>query len=280
MTLEGGSRVEGDFFIDCTGFRSLLLGQTLGVGSATGRTISRAIAHLRCPARVSDDFRPYTQSMARKAGWQWRIPLQHRTGNGHVYCSSQISNDEAAALLLANLDGEALDDPRPLRFTAGMREQVWSHNVVALGLAAGFMEPLESTSIHLVQSSIARLLTFLPQASPGSKARDKFNRMTATEWEQIRDFIVLHYKANRRMGEPFWDQVRNMPIPDTLAEKIALFEESAIIVREDNELFTEEGWGQVMIGQGIEPRSFSPLAAALPREDLANYLAKLGIDVP
>jgi len=275
VSLEGGRHVEGDFFIDCTGFRSLLLGQALGVGFRDWTNYLPCDRAFAVPCARSDDFRPYTQSMARKAGWQWRIPLQHRTGNGHVYCSSHISDDEAAAMLLANLDGDALDDPRPLRFTAGMREQVWSHNVVALGLAAGFMEPLESTSIHLIQSSIARLLTFLPQAESGSVARDKFNRMTATEWEQIRDFIVLHYHANRRVGEPFWDQVRNMPIPHTLAEKIALFEESAIIVREDNELFTEEGWGQVMIGQGIEPRSFSPLAAALPRDELATYLAKL-----
>jgi tryptophan halogenase len=147
--------------------------------------------------------------------------------------------------------------------------------VVALGLSAGFMEPLESTSIHLIQTSIARLLTFLPNGQSGPAARDKFNRVTATEWERIRDFLILHYKANRRVGEPFWDQCRSMAIPDTLAEKIALFEEAAIIVRDDEELFTEEGWGQVMIGQGLEPRAFSPLAAALDGDELAAYLAKL-----
>jgi tryptophan halogenase len=147
--------------------------------------------------------------------------------------------------------------------------------VVALGLAAGFLEPLESTSIHLVQTSIARLLTFLPEASAGTATRDKFNRQTRTEWEQIRDFIILHYKANGRVGEPFWDQCRAMPIPDSLAEKIALFEEAAIIVRDDNELFTEEAWGQVLIGQGYRPRSLSPLTQAIPRDELARYLAKL-----
>jgi tryptophan 7-halogenase len=186
-----------------------------------------------------------------------------------------MSEDEAAAILLANLEGKALDEPRPLRFTAGQRDQIWTHNCVALGLAAGFMEPLESTSIHLIQSSIARLLTFLPQRSAGRAVRDKFNRLTATEWEHIRDFLILHYKANRRVGEPLWDQCRAMPIPDTLAEKIALFEEAAIIVREDNELFTEEGWGQVMIGQGFEPRTHSPLAAAIPTDELSQYLARL-----
>jgi tryptophan halogenase len=275
LQLDGGRRVAGDFFIDCTGFRSLLLGQTLGVGFKDWSNFLPCDRAFAVPSANNDAFRPYTQSIARKAGWQWRIPLQHRTGNGHVYCSSLMSEDEAAATLLANLEGEALDQPRPLRFTAGQREQIWSHNCVALGLAAGFMEPLESTSIHLIQSSIARLLTFLPQRSAGPAARDKFNRLTATEWEHIRDFLILHYKANRRVGEPFWDQCRAMPIPDTLAEKIALFEEAAIIVREDNELFTEEGWGQVMIGQGLEPRSYSPLAAAIPTDELSQYLARL-----
>jgi tryptophan halogenase len=275
LQLDGGRRIAGDFFIDCTGFRSLLLGQTLDVGFKDWSNFLPCDRAMAVPSANTDAFRPYTQSIARKAGWQWRIPLQHRTGNGHVYCSSLMSDDEAAAVLLANLEGDALDEPRPLRFTAGQREQIWSHNCVALGLAAGFMEPLESTSIHLIQSSIARLLTFLPQRSAGPAARDKFNRMTTREWEQIRDFLTLHYKANRRVGEPLWDQCRAMPITDTLAEKIALFEEAAIIVREDNELFTEEGWGQVMIGQGLEPCSHSPLAAAIPTDELAQYLAKL-----
>jgi tryptophan 7-halogenase len=275
LLLNGGRKIEGGFFLDCTGFRSLLLGQALGVGFRDWSNYLPCDRAFAVPCERSDAFRPYTQSIARQAGWQWRIPLQHRTGNGHVYCSSFISDDEAASILLANLDGTPRDDPRPLRFTAGQREQVWSHNVVALGLAAGFMEPLESTSIHLIQTSIARLLTFLPQGSPGPAARDKFNRLTASEWEHIRDFLTLHYKANRRVGEPFWDQCRAMPIPDTLAAKIALFEEAGILVREADELFTEEGWGQVMIGQGLEPRSFSPLTAAIPKDELAEYLAKL-----
>ncbi len=275
LGLDGGRRVEGNFFLDCTGFRSLLLGQTLGVGFQDWSNYLPCDRALAVPSARSDQFRPYTQSIAHKAGWQWRIPLQHRTGNGHVYCSSFISDDDASAILLGNLEGEALDDPRPLRFTAGQRERSWSHNCVALGLAAGFMEPLESTSIHLIQSSIARLMTFLPQRETGPVARDKFNRVTANEWEQIRDFLVLHYQANRRVGEPFWDHCRTMAIPDTLAEKIALFEEAAILVRDDNELFTEEGWGQVMIGQGLEPRSFSPLTSAIPKDELAKYLAQL-----
>ena len=254
LLLDDARRVEGDFFVDCTGFRSLLLGQTLGVGFKDWSNHLPCDRALAVPSARTDAFRPYTQSIAHKAGWQWRIPLQHRTGNGHVYCSEFMSDDEAAAILLDNLEGEALDEPRPLRFKAGQREKCWSHNCVALGLAAGFMEPLESTSIHLIQTSIARLLTYLPDGQVGDVARNKFNRVTSTEWQQIRDFLILHYRANRRVGEPFWDRCRTMPIPDTLAEKIALFEEAALIVREDNELFTEEGWGQVMIGQGLEPR--------------------------
>jgi tryptophan halogenase len=275
LLLDGERRVEGSLFIDCTGFRSLLLGQALGVGLRDWSNYLPCDRALAIPTASGGEPRPYTQSIAHKAGWQWRIPLQHRTGNGHVYCSSAISDGEAAALLLANLESDPLDEPRPLRFTAGQRERTWSHNCVALGLAAGFMEPLESTSIHLVQTSIARLLTFIPEHSAGPAARDKFNRQTATEWEQIRDFLIFHYKANGRVGEPFWDQCRAMPIPDTLTEKIALFEEAAIVIRDDNELFTEEAWGQVFIGQGLEPRALSPLTKSIPRDELAQYLAKL-----
>lgn len=275
LLLEGDRRIAGDFFIDCTGFRSLLVGQTLGVPFKDWSNYLPCNRALAVPCARSDAFRPYTQSLARKAGWQWRIPLQNRTGNGHVYCSEFISDDEAAAILLANLDGEPGDEPRPLKFTAGQRAAVWSHNCVALGLAAGFMEPLESTSIHLIQSSLARLLKFMPQHKAGPAARDAFNRLTGVEWEQIRDFIVLHYKANRRVGEPFWDQCRAMPVPDALAEKIALFEESAIIMRDEGELFTEEAWGQVMVGQGLLPKSYSPMAAAINGKELADFFNTL-----
>jgi tryptophan halogenase len=213
--------------------------------------------------------------MARPFGWQWRIPLQHRTGNGHVYCSRFMSDDEAAALLLANLDGAPLADPRPIRFTSGRRETFWSHNCLALGLAAGFMEPLESTSIHLVQSAIGRLLNVLPgNLDRIDSARDTFNRLSATEWARIRDFIVFHYFANRREGE-FWEQCRRMQLPATLAEKIALFREAGNFMREEDELFLDDSWGQVMIGQGIMPPSWSPLADNVPGEDIGPFLDSL-----
>lgn len=276
LALDGERRVAGSFFLDCTGFRSLILGQALGVPYLDWSRWLPCDSALAVPCGSSDAFRPYTQAMSRPAGWQWRIPLQHRTGNGHVYCSSMMSDDEAATLLLANLDGAPLADPRPIRFTSGRRKTFWSHNCLGLGLAAGFMEPLESTSIHLVQSALARLLNLLPgDESTVSAGRDTFNRLSEVEWARVRDFITLHYFANGREGEPFWDQCRAMELPSTLVEKIALFRESGLFVREEDELFLDDSWGQVMIGQGIMPQSWSPLADNVPGEDIGPFLESL-----
>ncbi|MGL4314828.1 MAG: tryptophan halogenase family protein, partial [Sphingomonas sp.] len=276
LMLDGDRRVAGNFFIDCTGFRSLLLGQTLGVPFVDWTHWLPCDTALAVPSETGERMRPFTQSMARPAGWQWRIPLQHRTGNGHVFCSSFMTVDEASALLLANLEGPALADPRPIRFTTGHRHDYWSHNCVALGLAAGFMEPLESTSIHLVQSGIGRLLNVL-SGDPAmmSAGRDVFNRLSTIEWARIRDFLVLHYVANQRVGEPFWDHCRAMAVPDTLAEKIALFREAGLFMREEDELFLDDSWAQVMIGQGIQPGSWSPLADNVPAEEIGPFLQTL-----
>ncbi len=276
IVLDGGRLVEGTLFIDCTGFRSLLLGGALDVPFVDWSHWLPCDTALAVPSESGPSLRPYTQSMARPAGWQWRIPLQHRTGNGHVFCSSFMSVDEASDLLLANLEHAALADPRPIRFTTGHRRDFWSHNCLALGLAAGFMEPLESTSIHLVQSGIARLLSLLP-ADPAAMApaRASFNRLSVIEWQRVRDFLVLHYIANERVGEPFWDHCRAMPIPDTLAEKIALFRASGAFVREEDELFLDDSWGQVMIGQGIIPQGWSPLADNVPLADVGPFLDTL-----
>jgi tryptophan 7-halogenase len=275
LLLNGERRVAGNLFIDCTGFRSVLLGKTLGVSYIDWTQWLPCDSALAAPCQSSDAFRPYTQAMARKAGWQWRIPLQHRTGNGHVYCSKFLSDDEATAILLDNLDGEPLADPRPIRFTSGCRETFWSHNVIALGLAAGFMEPLESTSIHLVQSALARLLNLLPgNLEESDKARDNFNRLSEIEWVRVRDFIVLHYFANDRDGE-FWEACRNMGPPDSLLGKIELFREAGLFMREEDELFLDDSWGQVMIGHGIMPRSWSPLADNVPGEDIGPFLETL-----
>ena len=275
LSLSGERRIPGNFFIDCTGFRSVLLGKTLDVPYRDWSRWLPCNSALAVPCETSEEFRPYTQALARKAGWQWRIPLQHRTGNGHVYCSSFISDDEAASILLSNLDGAPRADPRPIRFTSGCREVFWAQNCVALGLSAGFLEPLESTSIHLVQSALGRLLNVLGgDLSRISSARETFNRLSAIEWTRIRDFIVLHYFANNREGA-FWEQCRHMELPSTLAEKIVLFSEAGLFMREEDELFLDDSWGQVMIGQGIMPRSWSPLADNVPGEDIGPFLDSL-----
>ncbi len=276
LALDAERRIGGTFFVDCTGFRSMLLGKTLEVPYLDWSRWLPCDSAVAVPCESSDAFRPYTQAMARPSGWQWRIPLQHRTGNGHVYCSRFMSDDQAAALLLANLDGAPLDDPRPVKFTSGRRETFWSHNCVALGLAAGFMEPLESTSIHLVQSALGRLLNVLPgDLQRSASARETFNRLSAVEWGPVRDFIVLHYFANGREGDPFWDECRRMEIPATLDEKVELFREAGLFMREEDELFLDDSWGQVMIGQGILPASWSPLADNVPGDDIGPFLESL-----
>ena len=272
VSLAGGERIEGDFFIDCSGFRGLLIEQALGAGHEDWSHWLPCDRALAVPCMPAGPLTPYTRSTAREAGWQWRIPLQHRTGNGYVYSSRFVSDDEAAATLLANLDGEAMGDPRPLRFTTGRRREAWRGNCVALGLAAGFMEPLESTAIHLVQAGIARLLQLFPQHRIEQAETDEYNRQTQFEWEAIRDFLILHYHANGRDG-PLWKACREMEIPDSLRRKLELFRASGRIFRVEEELFTEPGWLQLMIGQGVAPRGHHPIADQLPGEQLAEFLA-------
>ena len=272
LRLDGDATASGDLFIDCTGFRSLLLGETMGVGFDNWSHWLPCDRALAVPCTRVDPLTPYTRATARDAGWQWRIPLQHRTGNWLVYASAAVSDDDAAATLLANLDGEALDEPRPLRFTAGRRRAPWAGNVVALGLAAGFLEPLESTSIHLIQSGIARLLQLFPTADFPAETIAEFNRQSAFEWEAVRDFIILHYNRNDRPGD-FWAQLRAMEVPDRLANRIALFAATGTINRDSEELFTEVAWTQVMLGQGVVPRAWHPLADALTRDQLAEFMA-------
>lgn len=271
LRLDNGDLVGGDLFIDCSGMRALLIEQALGAGYADWTHWLPCDSALAVPSERVEDFTPYTRSTAHDAGWQWRIPLQHRTGNGRVYCSGAISDDAAAQSLLDHLDSKPLGDPRPIRFTTGMRKRAWHHNVVAIGLSSGFLEPLESTSIHLIQSSISRLLKLLPGKGQRQAARDEYNRQFAFEMERIRDFIVLHYWANDR-DEPFWKQCRAMDLPDGLAERIALFGECGHIARLGDELFSEVAWFQVMAGQGITPQSSHALAETISEADLREYL--------
>ena len=273
VVLQSGARIEGELFIDCSGFRGLLIEQTLKAGFEDWSKWLPCDRALAAPCESSGDSQPLTRSTARSAGWQWRIPLQHRTGNGYVYSSEHISDDEAAATLLANLDGAPLADPRPLRFTAGHRKNAWVKNVVALGLAGGFLEPLESTSIHLVQSGIARLLTLFPARGFDSLEIERFNAQTVREYVDIRDFLVLHYKATERDDSPFWDYCRTLDPPDGLAYKLDMFRRNGRIFREHNELFTETSWLSVMVGQGIDAGGYHPAADLLPDDETLRRLA-------
>lgn len=275
LRLESGENVEGDFFIDCSGFRGLLIEGALKTGYENWQHWLPCDRALALASTRSTPMRPYTQAFARTSGWQWRIALQHRTGNGHVYCSRFISDDEAAAQLLANLEGEPLEDPRPLRFVTGMRRLQWNRNCLALGLAAGFMEPLESTSIHLVQSGIARFLGMFPDRRCDPILIDQYNRQTRFEYERVRDFLILHYKATERDDTPFWKACGAMDVPEELARRIALFRRTGLIFREADELFTEAGWLQVMLGQRIEPAHHHPLTDELEDSKLRAFLSDI-----
>jgi tryptophan 7-halogenase len=272
VTLSDGRSVSGDLFIDCSGFRGLLIEQELSAGYDDWSRWLPCDRALAVPSENDEPLVPYTRSIARAAGWQWRIPLTHRVGNGYVYASSHISDDEASATLLANLPGKPLADPRPLRFTAGRRRSVWERNVIAIGLSSGFLEPLESTSIHMIQTGIERLLQRLPSPTPSAAEREAYNRDAAEEIERIRDFIILHYWANGR-DEPFWAERRAEPLPDSLAARIALFRANGRIDRDPRDLFTDMAWQQVMIGQGIMPEHHHPLADQLTDAQLSEFLA-------
>jgi tryptophan 7-halogenase len=275
VQMEDGTQIEGDLFIDCSGFRGLLIEEALQTGYEDWSHWLPCNRAMAVPSARTEPLLPYTRSTARDAGWQWRIPLQHRTGNGYVYCSDYLSDDEAAATLLANLDGEALGDPRPLRFTTGRRKLAWNKNVVSLGLAAGFMEPLESTSIHLVQEGISKLLALFPNRSFAAHERDEYNRLTAIQWEQIRDFLILHYWANQRTGLPFWERCATMPIPDSLQRKIDLFTGTGRLFRYQDELFAESNWTAVLIGQGMIPQKYDPVADAVDVEQAGQMLGRM-----
>ncbi|MCC2615493.1 tryptophan 7-halogenase [Aestuariibacter halophilus] len=274
VDLADGQRIQGDFFIDCSGFRALLISEALKTGYEDWRhwlPCDRAVA-VGCEA--TEPRLPYTRSIAHEFGWQWRIPLQHRTGNGLVYSSEHCSEDDAAATLLANLDGKALGEPRTIRFTTGRRQKQWYKNCLALGLSSGFLEPLESTSLHMVQSGLVRFIKLFPKHGINPETVDEYNRQSKVEFERIRDFIILHYHLNAR-SEPFWQRCRNMPIPPELERRIALFRQSGSVFREQDELFTEVAWQQVMLGQGNIPEHYHPLADSLSDTQVNELLNNL-----
>ncbi|WP_296001259.1 tryptophan halogenase family protein [Rugamonas sp.] len=275
VVMENGERIAGDLFLDCTGFRALLMEQTLKTGFEDWSHWLPCDRAYAVPCELASQLLPYTRATARPAGWQWRIGLQHRTGNGHVFSSRFMSDDEAAAILMNSLDGEALAEPRLLRFTAGKRKKVWNKNVVAVGLSSGFLEPLESTSIHLIQSTLARLMTFFPDAGFRAGDIDEFNRQCDFEVERIRDFLILHYHATERDDTPFWNHCRTMEVPDTLRRKLELYRGHGRIVRENMELFAEVGWLQVLHGQGVKADGYHPLVDLLGEKEIGDYLREV-----
>jgi tryptophan halogenase len=275
VVLEGGLRLEADLFIDCSGFRGLIIEQALETGYEEWTRwlpCDRAVA---IPSSADAQPLPYTRSTALDAGWQWRIPLQHRTGNGYVYSSAHVGDEAAARAALAQIDGEPLGDPRFLRFAAGRRRKLWNRNVVALGLAGGFLEPLESTSIHLVQAGISKLFALFPDRDFDPALEAEYNRLSAVQLEQVRDFIILHYKATERTDSPFWRDCGAMEVPDSLARKIELFRAGGRIFRYEDELFAEDSWLAVLLGQGIVPRTYDPLADSVDEADIRQTLARM-----
>jgi tryptophan halogenase len=272
LVLADGQRIEGDLFIDCSGFRGLIIEQALKTGYEEWShwlPCDRAVA---VPCESVEPSVAYTRSTAHEAGWQWRIPLQHRVGNGHVYCSRFISDEAARETLMRNLEGRALAEPRLLRFVTGRRKKAWNRNCVAIGLAGGFLEPLESTSIHLAQAAIMKLVELFPDKSFDSADIDEFNRVIELEYERVRDFIVLHYHATERNDSPLWDYCRTMSIPETLAFKVELFRERGHVVKYKEGLFLEPSWHAVYLGQRIVPRRYDPLADNVPESEARRAL--------
>ncbi|MDO6640828.1 tryptophan 7-halogenase [Shewanella sp. 5_MG-2023] len=276
VSLKDGQIISADFFIDCSGFAALLIEKQLDVGYENWQHWLPCDSAYAVPCERTEALTPYTRSIAHDAGWQWRIPLQHRTGNGLVYCSQYLSDEQAKALLLENLDGKPLAEPRKINFKTGRREKQWHKNCVAIGLSSGFLEPLESTSLHLVQSAIIRLSKLFPHNGVQQANVDEFNRQSKLEFEQIRDFIILHYHLNQKDSHhDLWQQCRDMAIPDSLKQKIELFKATGTVSRYQDELFTEAAWIQVMLGQGIMPNDYNPLANSVSDADLHDYLGNI-----
>jgi tryptophan halogenase len=279
LSLEDGTIIDGDLFIDCTGFRALLIEGALGVGYDDWThwlPCDRAIA---VQTESVGPPRPYTRSIAHDAGWRWQIPLQHRTGNGTVYSSRFMDDDTARSNLLNDIEGEMLTEPRLLRFRTGTRRAHWHRNCVSIGLSSGFIEPLESTSIHLIQRSIMRLMRMFPKGDVQPSDVEEFNRQTFYELDHIRDFIILHYNLTNRTDSEFWNHVRTMDIPDSLRHRMQLFEETGRTFRANDELFAENSWTQVMLGQGIMPQSYHPIVDMMSPEEMKSFLSHITSNV-
>lgn len=272
LTLADGQQINGDLFIDCTGFKGLLIEEALHTGYEDWRHWLPCDSAIAVQTRQTKPLVPYTRSIAHPSGWQWQIPLQNRMGNGLVFCSKYMTDQQAKDLLLENIEGDKLNEPRVLKFKTGTRRKHWNKNCVAIGLASGFIEPLESTSIHLIQQSVVRLMQSLPSTEMEPAVVDDFNRKMRLEIENIRDFIVLHYHVTQRDDSEFWRYCKSMEIPKSLQDRIDLFVQSAQVYKTDQELFGEASWLQVMIGQGLMPKEYHPIVDNMSDEELAGFL--------
>ncbi|MEK8033853.1 tryptophan halogenase family protein [Ideonella sp. DXS29W] len=275
VRLQDGRRIDGDLFLDCSGFRALLIEGVMKAGYEDWSAMLPCNSAQAVPSARAPSLTPFTTSTARSAGWLWRIPLQHRTGNGHVYCNQFTSDAEASRVLLDGLDTEALDEPRQLRFTTGRRRQAWVKNVVAVGLASGFLEPLESTSIQLIMDGVGRLVELMPDRDFHPALAAEYNRRMQAQYESIRDFIVLHYKLTRRDDSEFWRYCAAMPIPDTLRHQIELFRAAGRIVILDREGFSEPSWFSLLMGLGVVPQSRDPWLDRFDGDALRTHLERV-----
>ncbi|GGD65637.1 tryptophan halogenase [Erythrobacter arachoides] len=277
IRLDSGQVIAGELFVDCSGFRGLLIEQALETGYEEWThwlPCNRAVA-LPCNRDDGSPPAPFTRATAHSAGWQWQVPLQHRNGNGHVYCDAFMDADEATDILLQNIAGKPTADPNHLRFVTGRRKKFWNRNVVALGLASGFMEPLESTSIHLINTGINKLVALLSLDGVTQAQEDAFNRLTGKEYARIRDFLILHYNTTTRTDTEFWNYCRTMSVPDSLTEKVELFKLNGQIFREEDELFTETSWAAVMMGQGIQMQGHNAMAETLDPAETRRELDEM-----
>lgn len=279
LKLESGQVIDGDFFFDCTGFRSLLMGRALHVGYDDWSHYLPCDSAIAIQTKSVRTPRPYTRAIAHDAGWQWQIPLQHRTGNGLVYCERHLDKDSALDRLLAKIEGERMTDPLFIKFQTGARRKQWEKNCVAVGLAGGFMEPLESTSIHLIQKAIMRFLRLMPQNDLSASDIDEFNDQTFDDMISIRDFLILHYRVTERRDSAFWRYCASMDIPSSLQRKIDLFCESARVFRKQEELFAENSWIQVMLGQGLLPAAYHPIADKMTDQEMSYFLGQIQTDI-
>ena len=275
LVLHSGATIEGDLFIDCTGFRGLIIEQTLKSGYEDWSHWLPCDSAAAVQTELTGLAPPLTRSIAHDAGWRWCIPLQHRVGNGLVYSSAHMSDERARQLLDEKLEGDVLVEPRLIRFKAGRRPKVWVKNCIAFGLSSGFIEPLESTSIHLIMIAIIRLLQVFPSSGISSAVAERFNEQANREIEGIRDFIVLHYHLNQREGSDFWRDCRNLDIPDSLKQRIAFFRDAAHVYQDTHDLFRIDSWVQVMLGQRLQPSSYHPATRLMPEPQLKDALASL-----